>query len=797
MHSDCWFLAMQHVAMVRRYLPHAGINNEIPESRLREAPVTWKELDETVPAPFGAWCAVYNAFDRKVKATENPAIAARFVGRDFETTKGDISYRVLLRNPTRLLRRSCKFVRFDLGVDHYTTTGIMQNLTADELVQMSPIFPTPPIDQPARQPTYLTTSTRQNMCDDQHGNSDHVGTGGVQPTEDELLMLELLRPRPTDSSQSKPVAVKDGSKRRALINLRGNSVHLIPNKSDTASENNPELYEEDEFTFTTTKGGHHLPKTIKEALTSENADMWREAIERELTGLEEKGTWSWVRLEEAEKRSGKILSTKMVLDLKLNQDNSILKYKARLCLRGFEQTPGIEFDENIFSPAPRSSSVRLLLALAAQNDWTLTSYDIVQAFISSEIEDDVTIFCRLPPEYRRVDEDGQELVCKLNKALYGSRQAPRLFNKKLSNCLKNLGWRQLENEPCLFVHNTTEAYLIHHVDDLLLALPEENEGFRDHFYKELSSTFQVTGNQTVEVFLSMRIRRTHDGIYLSQKKLCEDIGRIYGFDDEPCRHTTTLFPQGFKTEVTEDHVMSPEFRETPEGKEIVHEYRKIVGKISYLANITRPDLAIAVHSLSKVLDKPGEVHLKALKHLVQYIWTTKGLNLYYHKMPAETQNKLLVYSDASNSTQILGYCTTLNGSAISWRSFKSKHFCQGSQEAEILAANEATRHCLSLRYILDELGFTQGPTPLFVDSEPAISILRNFKLTEATSHIDRRKMVTPHQYNIGNVNPAHMRSENNLSDLQTKHPTKKVTAQLITQFMKPFPEDTNYLNPFA
>lgn len=126
--------------------------------------------------------------------------------------------------------------------------------------------------------------------------------------------------------------------------------------------------------------------------------------------------------------SGKrVVSYKWFYKVKFNQDGTIERYKARLVVRGFTQTEGLDnFDT--FAPVVKMSTVRVLLSLAAVNNWYVTRMDVATAFLYGDLEEEVYMsilpgYC-LPVEFADYNSS-IPLVCKLIKLLYGLKQSPR------------------------------------------------------------------------------------------------------------------------------------------------------------------------------------------------------------------------------------------------------------------------------------------------------------------------------------------------------------------------------------
>ena len=123
----------------------------------------------------------------------------------------------------------------------------------------------------------------------------------------------------------------------------------------------------------------------------------------------------------------------------------VTKHKARLVAKGYVQRQGIDF-EDAFAPVVRLESVRLLLALAASEGWTVHHMDVKSAFLNGVLKEEV--YVAQPPGFVVSGEEGK--VLRLVKALYGLRQAPYAWYAKLDASLASFGfWRSI-NEHAVY-----------------------------------------------------------------------------------------------------------------------------------------------------------------------------------------------------------------------------------------------------------------------------------------------------------------------------------------------------------
>lgn len=91
--------------------------------------------------------------------------------------------------------------------------------------------------------------------------------------------------------------------------------------------------------------------------------------------------------------------------------------------KGYSQKYGIDFEEK-FAPVVRFSSIRTLLAFAANNNMIVHQIDIVTAFLNGELQEEV--YMQQPPGYEIPGKES--LVCKLKRSLYGLKQAPQVWS---------------------------------------------------------------------------------------------------------------------------------------------------------------------------------------------------------------------------------------------------------------------------------------------------------------------------------------------------------------------------------
>ena len=103
------------------------------------------------------------------------------------------------------------------------------------------------------------------------------------------------------------------------------------------------------------------PTTFEIAVKEEK---WKKAMDEEINSIERNDTWELSDLPKGHKTIG----VKWVFKTKLNENSEVDKCKARLVAKGYKQQYGVDYTE-VFSPITRHDTIRLVVALAAQNSW--------------------------------------------------------------------------------------------------------------------------------------------------------------------------------------------------------------------------------------------------------------------------------------------------------------------------------------------------------------------------------------------------------------------------------------------
>ncbi|KAL5823155.1 hypothetical protein ACOSQ4_021055 [Xanthoceras sorbifolium] len=349
-----------------------------------------------------------------------------------------------------------------------------------------------------------------------------------------------------------------------------------------------------------------ISKTLSEALGDKN---WRNAMKVEMEALEKNETWDLVKLPKGKKP----VECKWVFTVKYKSDGTLERYKARLVAKGYTQTYGIDYLET-FAPVAKMNTVRVLLSLATNFGWNLQQFDVKNAFLHGNLEEE--IYMKVPLGFGSTNEE--QVVCKLKKALYGLKQSPRAWFGRFTKVMLNLGFKQSQGDHTLFVRHSPlggVTALLVYVDDIIVT-GDDMEGI-DRLKKCLVKEFEIKELRRLKYFLGIEVAHSRQGIFISQQKYVIDL----------LKDTGKLGCKPVDTPIEFNHKLCdlPEDAAVDRGN-----YQRLVGKLIYLSH-TRPDIAYAVSVVSQFMHNPKETHLKAVNRILQYLKGSPGKGILFRR----------------------------------------------------------------------------------------------------------------------------------------------------------------------
>ncbi|SDA05568.1 BZ3501_MvSof-1269-A2-R1_Chr5-2g07521 [Microbotryum saponariae] len=500
------------------------------------------------------------------------------------------------------------------------------------------------------------------------------------------------------------------------------------------------------------------PQTWREAMSSDEHNIWAEAAAAEFTAMRDDFKVFTIEPRSSVPPGATIVTSKFVWKTKRNASGEVTGRKARLVAQGNRQRDGIDFSET-FAPVARFSSIRCLLALAAANGYHVHQADIDKAYLHGELDHD--IWMTTPRGF----DFPSDKVLRLRRSIYGLKQAGRIWNRHIDTSLRNLGYKATGTDHCIYSRIDDQQrphYIALYVDDLLIVSPALDE--IERVISGLEQRYGVKRLGPAEYILGIQIRRLDDGsIALSQERYIMDVLARFHFDTTTRGTTVPMTPGLSLTAIP------------GQGTERIRSwYLQAIGSLLYISLGTRPDIAFAVSYLSRFANNPGRRHWIAVKHVLRYLRATYRDELLYARGPAKVTG-VVGYSDANwgacvdTSISTMGYVFYLAGAAVSWSSKRQTRVADSTTDAEYLALSHAGKEAIYLNQLLSELHVCPiAAAHIFTDNEAAAAVAHDPVRTSGTRHIRLREHFVRDMVNRGDISLSHVGTADMVADVFTK-----------------------------
>jgi Reverse transcriptase (RNA-dependent DNA polymerase)/GAG-pre-integrase domain len=509
---------------------------------------------------------------------------------------------------------------------------------------------------------------------------------------------------------------------------------------------------------------------LHEALAAPDRREFVRAMEKEIRAHTEGANWKIIKRADVPKGQMVLPSVWAMRRKRDIATNEIYKWKARINLHGGKQIKDFNYWET-YAPVASWSSIRVIMNMAALNDWVTRQLDFVLAFPQAPVETD--LYMEIPKGFE-VKGHKQDVVLKLVNNLYGQKQAGRVWNTYLTEGLEQIGFKQCKSDPCIFWRNQTLIVL--YTDDTIVTGPCTKEV--DEAIKEISTVFEITHQPEVKDFLGVHIQRNTDGtIVLTQPQLIKSIITDLGLKENP---NTRDIP-ALSSKILQKHSNSPSHNEK-------WHYRSVIGKLNYLEKSTRPDIAYAVHQCARFASDPREEHTKAVKVIGRYLMGTsdKGIictpthesvTCYCDADFSGNWDASIASDDSTTARSRTGYIVKYAGCPFIWASKLQTEIAMSSTESEYVALSQALREVIPLMRIIEELAKAGFVIPtavpkvhckVFEDNSGALEMARTPKMRPRTKHMNLKYHHFREAVQQGLVTIHAISTHDQLADVLTK-----------------------------
>ena len=292
-----------------------------------------------------------------------------------------------------------------------------------------------------------------------------------------------------------------------------------------------------------------------------------------------------------------------------------MTFKSRLIAKGFKQTNGIDYDET-FSPIVMLKSIRNLLAIIVYYDYEIWQMDVKTAFLNGNLLEDV--YMTQPKGF--VYPKYPYRVCKLQRSIYGLKQASRSWNLCFDEAVKEFGFMKNEDEPCVYkkVSGSAIFFLVLYVDDILLIgydIPTLQS-----VMSCLGKCFLMKDLGEAAYILGIKIYRDRSQrlLGLSQSGYIDKVLKRFSMQDSK----RGFLPMSHGIKLSRSQCLT--MKDERENMDKIP-YASAIGSIMYAMICTRPDVFYALSMTSRFQSDPGECHWIEIKNILKYLRRTKDI----------------------------------------------------------------------------------------------------------------------------------------------------------------------------
>jgi len=539
----------------------------------------------------------------------------------------------------------------------------------------------------------------------------------------------------------------------------------------------PDKYRDGEFvTYATIKEEStfltHM--SAKKALSQFGAEA-KEALVKEIDGILQRKVWHGVlRSSLSKTQIKKIIRSSCFVKPKA-VDGIIAMLKARLVAGGNNQDRSIYDESQTSSPTASIASILTVIAQAAAKGHKIMTFDIGQAYLNANMEQDVFVYLskeiadivvERDPSYAKFIESSGQLLVKLDKALYGCIESAKLWYEHLKGTLESLGYVANPMDPCVFNRKNADGTfttVVIYVDDALVT--SEKQSALDELASQMKKRYGVVTVKTgyIHHYLGMKLDFSKPKFALvTMEKYIEDLieeTQITGSARTPAAENL------FEIDVAAA-ALDPSHAKA---------FHRVVAQCLYLSCRARPDILCATIFLTTRVQAPTIEDHRKLTRLLRYLNATKQLGIMLGGDEAGNIG-VTIYADAAfnkhpNGRSHAGIFITLGRGPVVAKSSSIKAVAKSSAEAELMAASDG----VSLGEWVHEFAVHQpggasiGPSLLKEDNTAAIQLMKNGRSNSArTGHIKLRYFFVKQYIDDGSIVLEHCPTDRMVADILTK-----------------------------
>jgi len=419
-------------------------------------------------------------------------------------------------------------------------------------------------------------------------------------------------------------------------------------------------------------------------------------------------------------------------------------------------------DESLFAATPPLEALKILIGMAAARRWRLVHIDVRRAYFNAAVLRDV--FVELDKRDKMKGEEN--MVGKLQFAMYGTRDAASSWEACYTQCLVEGGFVQGKSNPCVFVKG--EVMMTVHGDDFTFTGPSRGV---DEARVLLSNKFEVKTQQLNPgdigeemIILNRRVLVTEDGYqWEPDSKHALRVIKELGLDGEQAKGSAVTGAR----ETPEEEKL----RERPLGEEEQQQFRSLVASLNYLA-MDRPDIGFATKELCRAMSSATELDMLKLKRMGRYLVSHGNVATTFQWGCGTSE--IFGYSDSDHGgskdrKSTSGGVITFAGVVIKSWSKHQKVIALSSGEAELYAAVKVGCELKGIKSLCKDFGLDVS-MHLYIDAKATLGMLSR-KGVGSMKHVETNMFWMQSLVASKCLTLHKIHTDHNFADLLTKYLT--------------------------
>jgi len=455
--------------------------------------------------------------------------------------------------------------------------------------------------------------------------------------------------------------------------------------------------------------------------------------------------------------------------------------KSRMVCNGSPRQKGTVTIGHTYANALDAASERLFWAIVANEGLIAIGADVSNAFAEAPAPK-APLFLYIDDSFRDwwVNHLQKEPIPKecnvvrVNNAIQGHPESPRLWEKHIDRILRDLGLSPAVHEPCIYsgIFNDNRVLFLRQVDDFAVASTDLQSA--RHLIDAINAKMRIEVKHLgiIDRFNGMDIHQTRYYVKITCEKYLYKMIKAHDWllkTPEPI-NPIPLPADNTYIRKLEEAVVPATLTEKIQLKETMgFNYRQVIGEVIFPMMKCRPEIAPHAIKLSQYMENPATEHYQAIRDLVAYLAATINDGIYYWRkkpvmelpigpmptlhndnyiMPDNTPQEDALYgyvdsdwgADSNHRKSISGIILMYAGGVVGYRCKYQDVIAHSSTEAEFTAACDAGKMILFFRSILEDLGFEQNnATVLYEDNNGALLMANAQQPTRRTRHMDIKK----------------------------------------------------------